>query len=155
MTRLDQESIRLLIGVVATLVFGTIAAFIARKRVHSERAKLTLAGINARLLGWWGMIAIFVVSTWLGQASTYVLFALSSFWALREFITLTPTRLADHRALFLSFFVVIPIQYYLLAIDWYGFFVVFIPVYAFLILPARSAVVAASSDSSRLRGNIV
>jgi len=141
MNRLDQESIRLLIGVLATLIVGSIAAFLARKRVHSERAKLTLAGINARLLGWWGMIAIFVVSTWLGQASTYVLFALSSFWALREFITLTPTRLADHRALFLSFFVVIPIQYYLLAIDWYGFFVVFIPVYAFLILPARSAVV--------------
>jgi phosphatidate cytidylyltransferase len=141
MNRLDEESIRLLIGVVTTLILGSIAAFIARKRVRSERAKLTLAGISARLLGWWGMIAVFVFSTWLGQASTYVLFALSSFWALREFITLTPTRLADHRALFLSFFVVIPLQYYLLAIEWYGFFVVFIPVYAFLILPARSAVV--------------
>ncbi|MGZ8900189.1 MAG: phosphatidate cytidylyltransferase [Limisphaerales bacterium] len=140
MNRLDHESIQLLYGVLAVLVIGSIAGFTARKRVTSERARATLAGINSRLLGWWGMIVVFLASTWLGQSSTYVLFGFSSFWALREFVTLTPTRLADHRALFLSFFVVIPIQYYLLALDWYGFYVVFIPVYAFLILPARSAV---------------
>jgi phosphatidate cytidylyltransferase len=140
MNRLDQESIRLLLAVITVLIVGSIAGFIARKRVTSDRAKTTVAGINTRLLGWWGMIAIFLATSWLGQSTTYVLFALSSFWALREFITLTPTRLADHRALFLSFFVVIPVQYYLLAVDWYTFFVVFIPVYAFLILPARSAV---------------
>jgi len=140
MKRLDQESIYLLCGVIAVLIAGSIIGFFSRKHVHTDRAKATLAGINTRLLGWWGMIAIFLASTWMGQASTYVLFAFSSFWALREFITLTPTRLADHRALFLSFFVIIPVQYYLLAIDWYGFFIVFIPVYAFLILPARSAI---------------
>ena len=146
MNRLDQESIQLLYGVLAVLVLGSIIGFIARKNVTTERAKTTLAGINSRLLGWWGMIIVFLASTWLGQSSTYVLFGFSSFWALREFITLTPTRLADHRALFLSFFVVIPVQYYLLALDWYGFYVVFIPVYAFLILPARSAV---AGDCSR------
>lgn len=141
MNRLDQESIDLICGVVAVLILGSIAALVARRRVQSERARATMAGINARLLGWWGMLAIFLISTWMGPSMTYVLFALSSFWALREFITLTPTKLADHRALFLSFFVVIPVQYYLLAVNWYNFFVVFIPVYAFLILPARSAVV--------------
>ena len=146
MNRLDQESIRLLLAVIGVLIIGSIAGFIARKRVTSERAKVTVTGINTRLLGWWGMIFIFLVSSWLGQSTTYVLFAFSSFWALREFITLTPTRLADHRALFLSFFVVIPVQYYLLALDWFNFFVVFIPVYAFLILPARSAV---NGDSER------
>ena len=140
MNRLDQESIRLLLVVIGVLIVGSIAGFIARKRVTSDRAKVTVAGVNTRLLGWWGMVAVFLATSWLGQSTTYVLFALSSFWALREFITLTPTRLADHRALFLSFFVVIPVQYYLLAVDWYTFFVVFIPVYAFLILPARSAI---------------
>lgn len=141
MKRLDQETIYLLCGVVGVLIVGSAAGFIASKRVQSEKAKATAAGVNARLLGWWGMTVVYLFSTLLGQSSTYVLFGLSSFWALREFITLTPTRLADHRALFLSFFVVIPLQYYLLSIDWFGFFVVFIPVYAFLLLPARSAVV--------------
>lgn len=140
MKKLDQETIYLLCGVLVVLALGSIAGFAASRRVQSDRAKATTAGINARLRGWWGMIVVFLFSTMLGQSSTYVLFGLSSFWALREFITLTPTRLADHRALFLSFFVVIPVQYYLLSIDWYGFFVVFIPVYAFLILPARSAI---------------
>lgn len=140
MKRLDQETIYLLCGVLAVLLLGSVVSLAVRHRARTEQAKATLAGVNARLLGWWGMIAVFLASTWMGQGSTYVLFALSSFWALREFITLTPTRLADHRALFLSFFVVIPVQYYLLALDWYGFFVVFIPVYVFLILPARSAI---------------
>jgi phosphatidate cytidylyltransferase len=140
MNRLDQQSVYLICGVIATLMIGSIISLLVRKRVRSERGKATMAGINARLVGWWGMIAIFLAATWMGPSTTYVLFALSSFWALREFITLTPTRLADHRALFLSFFVVIPVQYYLLAVNWYGFFLVFIPVYAFLILPARSAV---------------
>lgn len=140
MKTIDQETLYLLYGVIAVLVAGSIAGFIASKRVRSDKAKATTSGINSRLRGWWGMIAVYLFSSLLGQSSTFVLFGLSSFWALREFITLTPTRLADHRALFLSFFVVIPVQYYLLAIDWYGFFVVFVPVYAFLILPARSAV---------------
>ena len=141
MKKLDQETIYMLGGVIAILLVGSVLGFIASRRARSETAKITTAGINARLRGWWGMVVVFLFSTLLGQSSTYALFGISSFWALREFITLTPTRLADHRALFLSFFVVIPIQYYLLSINWYGFFVVFIPVYAFLILPARSAIV--------------
>ena len=144
MKRLDHETILLISGVLAVLLLGSIAAWIASQRARPDGALATLKGINSRLLGWWSMVVIYLVSTLLGQASTYVLFGMSSFWALREFITLTPTRLADHRALFLAFFVVIPVQYYLLAVDWYGFFVVFIPVYAFLMLPARSAIVGDS-----------
>ncbi len=66
------------------------------------------------------------------------MFAFISFFALREFITLTPTRPGDHRALSLAFFVLIPVQYWLIAIHWYALFSIFIPVYAFLLLPALS-----------------
>jgi phosphatidate cytidylyltransferase len=66
-----------------------------------------------------------------------VLFGLVSFLALREFLTLTPTRSSDHRALFWTFFVFAPIQYTLVAIGWYGLFSVLIPVYAFLFIPTR------------------
>ena len=45
--------------------------------------------------------------------ATVVLFGLISFWALREFITLTPTRLGDHRTLFWVFFLFTPLQYVL------------------------------------------
>ena len=73
----------------------------------------------------------------LGPTTTVVLFAILSFMALREFWTLTPSRRGDHYALFLSFFVVLPYHYYLLGTGWYGMFVIFIPVYAFLLLPGR------------------
>jgi phosphatidate cytidylyltransferase len=85
------------------------------------------------------MIAIFALVFLLGKNATVVLFAFISFLALREFITLTPTKRGDHVPLFLSFFVLIPVQYLLIAYGWYGLFAIFIPVYAFLLLPAFAA----------------
>jgi phosphatidate cytidylyltransferase len=68
-----------------------------------------------------------------------ILFAVLSFAALREFLTLTEKRRADHWALAAAFFVVLPVQYVLIGADWYGFYSIFIPVYAFLLLPIISA----------------
>ena len=75
-----------------------------------------------------------------------MLFAILSFLALREFWTLTPSRRGDHQPLFLSFFVVLPIHYVLLGDDWYGMFSIFIPVYAFLILPAVATITGETND---------
>ena len=81
-----------------------------------------------------------------GRVGSIVLFALISFLALREFITLTPTNRADHSALVWSFFVVTPVQYFLVGIEWYGFFSIMIPVYAFLLLATR---VVLAGDTER------
>jgi phosphatidate cytidylyltransferase len=67
------------------------------------------------------------------------LFGVASFAALREFLTLTPTRRADHLALAIAFFVVLPFQYYLIWLGWYELYSIFIPVYAFLLLPIVAA----------------
>jgi phosphatidate cytidylyltransferase len=89
-----------------------------------------------------------------------VLFGLVSFWALREFITMTPTRRGDHRALFWTFFLFTPLQYFfvglgrrfydepgiLQGIDFYGTYSILIPVYASLFIPAR---IALSGDHKR------
>jgi hypothetical protein len=68
-----------------------------------------------------------------------VLFALVSFFALREFITLSPTRRGDHRSLVLAFFVVLPLQFWLVGTRHFDLFTVFIPVYVFLAIPVVSA----------------
>jgi phosphatidate cytidylyltransferase len=86
------------------------------------------------------MSAVFALSLLTGGLGSVVLFAMLSFFALREFITLTPTRPADHSALFWVFFIITPLQYYLVATQWYGFFSVLIPVYAFLFIPSRIAI---------------
>ena len=49
-----------------------------------------------------------------------LLFGLLSFAALREFVTLSRLTRADHSALLLAFFVAVPLQYYLVWIEWYG-----------------------------------
>jgi len=65
---------------------------------------------------------------------------------LREFITLTPTKPGDHRALFWAFFVILPVNYWLVATQWLGLLFIFIPVYAFLFIPIRCAL---AGDSER------
>ena len=64
------------------------------------------------------LIAIFALVFLMGRDATVVLFAFVSFLALREFITLTPTKRGDHVPLFLSFFVLIPVQYLLIGYGW-------------------------------------
>jgi phosphatidate cytidylyltransferase len=75
----------------------------------------------------------------LGDTAATVLFALVAFFALREFITLSPTRRGDHRSLVLAFFVVLPLQFVLVGTRHFDLFTVFIPVYVFLALPVVSA----------------
>jgi phosphatidate cytidylyltransferase len=75
----------------------------------------------------------------IGPMGATILFGLCSFMALREFITLTPTKPGDHRTLFWVFFIITPLHYYFLATQWYGMFVILIPVYAFLLVPLRTA----------------
>src|SRR6478736_3453972 len=100
----------------------------------SDASRATVSNLNSRIRAWWVMAAIFGLALATGGMGSVVLFALTSFMALREFLTLTPTRYGDHRALFWAFFVVTPLQYAFLAVDWYGMFSIFIPVYVFLLL---------------------
>lgn len=138
--KLDKETVWLVGGVLAVLVVSSLAGWILSRRSMSVAGKATVENLNARIRAWWMMVAIFGLAIATGGIGSIVLFGLTSFLALREFITLTPTRSGDHRSLFWAFFVIVPLQYYLIAIRWYGLFSIFIPVYAFLFLPIRSAV---------------
>jgi phosphatidate cytidylyltransferase len=130
---------RVIGGVVALLILASIIGAVLRATVRGEPGQAVIQNLNARIRAWWIMVAVFAVAFLVGRDTTLVLFAATSFFALREFITLTPTRRADHFPLFLGFFVLIPAQYLLIGIEWYGLFAIFIPVYAFLLLPALAA----------------
>jgi phosphatidate cytidylyltransferase len=113
--------------VLATLVLALLSAV---------RAGAYLAELWARTRSWWIMAAVFFAAAGLGSWAALSLFAFMSFWAMKEYVTLLPTRTADHAALVLAF-LAIPVQYLWVALDWYGMFIIFIPVYMFLILPVR------------------
>lgn len=136
----DRELQYLVGGVVGLLCVASVLGWMLGRRTKTEGGRATIANLNARIRAWWMMALIFAIALATGGMGSVVLFGISSFMALREFITLTPTRYGDHRALFWAFFVVTPLQYYLLISRWYGLFSIFIPVYVFLILPIRSAV---------------
>lgn len=137
--KLPFSTLLLLALVVGLLILGSIAAWGLGKWVTTEKARRTVANLRARMIAWWVMSAVFVVAIFLGETMTVVMFALASFFAFREFITINPTKPADHRTLFLAFFLVIPLQYIFVGIQWYAVFSIFIPVYVFLAVPALIA----------------
>ncbi len=127
-------------GVLGLLVVSSAIGFVLARTVKSEGGRATVENLNARVKAWWGMCAVFAVALATGGLGSVVLFGLVSFLALREFVTLTPTRPGDHRALFAAFFVFAPLQYVLVGMQWYGLFTVLIPVYGFLFIPSRIVV---------------
>jgi phosphatidate cytidylyltransferase len=137
--KIDRQTWWLVGGVLAILLLSSLVGGVLSLRVSSEAGRATVKNLNARIRAWWVMVAVFGLALATGLVGSVVLFGLTSFLALREFITLTPTRPGDHRTLFWVFFVVVPLQYYLIAIQWRLYFIL-IPVYAFLFIPIRSAV---------------
>lgn len=135
----DAESGLLVGGVVVVLIVASVTGWILARRAESPEYRATVANLNARTRAWWVMVAIFLLAMISGGIGSVVLFGLTSFLALREFVTMTPTRRGDHGTLLWVFFIITPIQYVLVAIGWYGLFAIFIPVYAFLFVPLRSA----------------
>ncbi len=135
----DPELVWLFSSVAALLVMATSAGLILKVSLGGEAAQATMVNVMARIRAWWVLAAVFVTALAIGHAGLTALFGLASFLALREFITLVPTRRGDHRALCWIFFVIAPLQYWLAARGWYGLFSVLIPVFAFLLIPAQNA----------------
>lgn len=144
MGALRSLSVSQQIGLLFVVIFGlltlaTVALFVRslkplpldQQDLH-ERMKNNLRAV------WIGTV-LFWVSWVLGAVAATLLFAVLSFLALREFITLTHTRRGDHRALLAAFFVVLPVQYLLAGVRQFDLFSVFIPVYAFAALPILAA----------------
>jgi phosphatidate cytidylyltransferase len=126
-------------SLVALLAIASSIAAWLKSRPADEKKAASRANLAARINAWWVMVGILAVAFLAGSTMTLILFALASFFALREFITLTPSSPGDRLSLSLSFFLVLPIQFVLIGAGRYGLFVIFIPVYAFLLLPSIAA----------------
>lgn len=118
---------------------ASLAGLLLARR-HPDSA--AIENLNARIRAWWVLILAGGGALLAGRNAVILLFALVSFLALREFVTQTPVRRADHAALFLCFFIALPVQYLLVALEWYGMFSIWIPVYAFLALPVLAVLFA-------------
>ena len=126
----------LLFGGLLLVSAGTVLVAMRERHAASRRG---LTAFEANLRATWIGAVIFWLSWVMGAGGATILFAIVSFLALREFVTLMQTRRADHRSLMLAFFVVLPLQYVLAGSQSFDLFTVFIPVYVFLAIPVLSA----------------
>jgi phosphatidate cytidylyltransferase len=124
-------------GLLAVLTTASATAGVLNWRAGQPTP--TLTNLTQRINAWWVMVAVLGFAFLFGKDGLVILFALISFFSLREFVTLTPTRRSDHWVLLGMFVIIIPVQYWLVWTEWYGLFTIFIPVYCFLLMPALTA----------------
>jgi phosphatidate cytidylyltransferase len=136
----------LLAGVATILILASIIGEILHQRLSPGGDNPVIENLNARINAWWVMVICLALAFIAGKPGVVILFALCSFAALREFLTLTTHNRADHWSLVACFFLILPLQYAFLATDWYGMYSIFIPVYAFLLLPVVSALRGSTKD---------
>lgn len=128
----------ILFSIIAALILIIASAtseILARRNGASPR----LDWLNERIASWWVILAIFALALSTGKYGVVVLFAICSFAALREFLTLIEFERGDHWSLLAIVFAVLPLQFIFVAMNWVGMSFVFIPVYGFLLLPVASA----------------
>lgn len=130
-----QVTYTLFVGIGAVLVVASLVGWTLKTATAKGMPHPTIDNLNARIKAWWVMVLVIGLAFLFGKPGVILLFAFISFFALREFLTLTYTRSADYLALVGAFFVVLPVQYALVYVGWYGLYSIFVPVYVFLLLP--------------------
>jgi phosphatidate cytidylyltransferase len=130
-----------LFGFLTLLTVGLFLNSLRERQDDEARraSELTWERVRRDLRAAWIGGCMFWVAWISGPLGATLLFALFSFLALREFITLVHTQRSDHRTLIVAFFVLLPVQYMICGTRFFDLFTVFLPVYGFLVLPIVSA----------------
>lgn len=78
---MEREVIQVFAGLFAALVAASLVGWWLARRRPSQ----VVDNLNARVRAWWVMIAVGGIALWLGHSAVIVLFALLSWFSLREF----------------------------------------------------------------------
>ncbi|PHS34670.1 MAG: phosphatidate cytidylyltransferase [Sulfurovum sp.] len=122
---------------------GWVLGFILLTLVVSTAliySKFPTQELKDRINSWWIIIAFFTVGAILNTTMAMFFFGLLSYLALKEYFSLIPSRQTDRRVMFYAYLAIVP-QYYFAGIEWYGMFIIWIPVLMFLILPFRQVLI--------------
>lgn len=138
-----------LAGILGVLLTATLTtAALGRARPAME-----LGEIRARIKSWYMMAGLFGLALVADRAWALFFFAFVSYLALKEYLSLIPTRRADRRVL-LWVYIAVPIQYLWIYLEWYGLFIIFVPVYLFLAVPLRMVLIGETTGFLRAAGTI-
>lgn len=117
------------------LVFLLGAATLIAQRLSRHKPNAGETELELRVRSWWVIVGLLIGALLVGRTMALVLFAFISFLALKEYLSIIPTRRADRSVLFFAY-LTIPLQYWLVATEQYGIFIVLVPVWMFLLLPS-------------------
>lgn len=145
----SRNTLAVLGGIFVVLVISTIIATILTRRFPDGRYK----ELFDRVKSWWIMATIFGLALVVSPKISIAFFAFLSFLAMKEFFSLIPTRRADRRVLFWAY-LSIPLQYWWVYTAWYGMFIIFIPVYMFLLIPLRMVLIGETDGFLKAAGTI-
>ncbi len=148
-TNLDITVLWSLGGLYLLLVAASLVAWSLRRRHPAQ----DFTELTQRIRSWWVMVTVFAAAMLLSRTVSLVFFAFVSFLALKEYLSIIPTRRADRRVLFWAY-LAIPVQYYWVAREWYGMFIIFIPVFMFLFLPLRMIIIGETKSFLRAIGTL-
>ncbi len=123
-----------------TILGLLLVASASRLFLNWKNPETDYTELQKRIQSWWVMIAILFSVLVINKTTAIIFFGFLSFLALKEFLSIVPMRLSDRRAIFWAY-LAIPVQYYWISEEWYGMFIIFIPVYMFLFLPFRMVLV--------------
>ncbi|MBM6704156.1 phosphatidate cytidylyltransferase [Sutterella massiliensis] len=143
---IQEAYVILLVGLSLLAAGATFYGQWALKKVSSLQQRYRLQIVNSRVRMAWWLIVVFTIGFAVGIPTLLFFFAIISFFLLREFIAITPTKPTDHYALVIAFYLAIPVQYVAIGFDLPEIYTLFIPVYLFLVLPV---VTALSKDTDR------
>lgn len=133
-----KPAINVIWGLVGVFILLILATLIVQILCLTSPEK-NYTELKQRIKSWWVITLLFSTSLLLSPGIAVIFFGFVSFLALKEYLSLIPTRRADRRVLFWAYLAII-LQYYWIYSQWYGMFLVFIPVYMFLILPMRMVI---------------
>ncbi len=139
-----------LYAMIIVVILLTVATAITYTKIHKQPDK-DFTELKQRVNSWWWIIGLLFVFLSVSKNSAIIFFGFLSFLALKEFVSIIPTRHADRSVLF-WLYISIPLQYYWVATQWYGMFIIFIPVYLFLFIPMRMVLIGATDGFIKAAG---
>ncbi len=145
----DNTLLLSLAGLYLILVVAGVVILILKKIKPDQ----DFSELSKRVKSWWVLVTIFTLAMALSRNVSLGFFALISFLALKEYFSIIPTRRADRRVLFWAY-LSIPLQYYWVAQEWYGMFIIFVPVYMFLYLPMRMVLIGETRNFLQAAGTL-
>ena len=133
--------------VLSLLILSSIIHYLLTiKRPNSDYKELSL-----RIKSWWIMIGILFAVLLSSKGLAITFFGFLSFLMLKEFLSIVPTRMEDRQVIFWAY-IAIPIQYFWIYLEWYGMFIIFVPIFIFLIIPMRMVLIGETNGFIRAAG---